>query len=151
MFSDKRADSGRGFFLGAVGESVAKNDRFRDSGHSVMRVRSGRSRSLNDPVPRALNGPVVILAPDTEVDEQRYAPYMTRLEILRRDEFECQYCGTPVTIETANIDHISPWRKGGRTNSSNLASACRECNKRKGNGNLPMTKAADKRWRTGNR
>jgi len=45
----------------------------------------------------------------------------------------CAYCGTEITIESCNIDHVTPWRSHGRTNIPNLVAVCTDCNKAKGN------------------
>ena len=63
----------------------------------------------------------------------RYATKMQRGFVLRRDGFKCRYCDRPVTNETANIDHINPWKYGGRTLIENLVTACPGCNKLKNN------------------
>lgn len=67
-------------------------------------------------------------------DLTRYAPHEMRLQILERDSFQCRHCATPVTNQTANIDHIIPWKVGGPTMAANLVTACWQCNKKKGNG-----------------
>jgi 5-methylcytosine-specific restriction endonuclease McrA len=55
---------------------------------------------------------------------------LTKREVLRRDEFTCQYCGTHTTHLT--IDHVIPRRLGGQHEWSNLVAACPACNHRKG-------------------
>lgn len=45
--------------------------------------------------------------------------------ILIRDKFECQYCGSHEYLE---IDHIIPLTKGGTNEDSNLITACHRCN-----------------------
>lgn len=55
---------------------------------------------------------------------------LSRKNILRRDGFQCQYCGTkqpPLTV-----DHIIPRSRGGPDQWDNLTSACIKCNNRKG-------------------
>lgn len=52
-------------------------------------------------------------------------------QVYRRDKFKCRYCGidnVPLTV-----DHIITWESGGATHPSNLLSACRKCNKKRGN------------------
>jgi len=66
-------------------------------------------------------------------DKQRYASHQQRINILKRDSFQCQYCGMAVTLQSANIDHVKPWKFGGRTLGKNLVTACRRCNEKKGN------------------
>ena len=53
-----------------------------------------------------------------------------RWQVLRRDDFTCQYCGRNVRDDGVKleIDHIFPESKGGKTVFSNLITACKECN-----------------------
>jgi 5-methylcytosine-specific restriction endonuclease McrA len=44
----------------------------------------------------------------------------------------CTYCGRTLTVETATVDHVIAFSKGGYERRSNLTIACRECNSRKG-------------------
>lgn len=56
---------------------------------------------------------------------------LSRKNILRRDGFKCQYCGT--TAPTLTVDHIIPRSRGGSDQWDNLTTACVSCNNRKGN------------------
>lgn len=56
---------------------------------------------------------------------------LSRKNIIKRDNHQCQYCGSrngPVTI-----DHIIPRDRGGQDTWENLVSACVSCNNKKGN------------------
>lgn len=55
---------------------------------------------------------------------------LTKREILRRDDFTCQYCGHRSTYMT--IDHVIPRHMGGKHSWENLVTACPPCNHRKG-------------------
>jgi 5-methylcytosine-specific restriction endonuclease McrA len=55
---------------------------------------------------------------------------LSKREILRRDDFTCQYCGLHTIHLT--IDHVIPRRLGGRHTWENLVAACPACNHRKG-------------------
>jgi 5-methylcytosine-specific restriction endonuclease McrA len=55
---------------------------------------------------------------------------LTKREVLRRDDFTCQYCGQRVTILT--VDHVVPRHMGGKHTWENLVAACPPCNHRKG-------------------
>lgn len=55
---------------------------------------------------------------------------LNRQEILRRDNYTCQYCGRKGEVLT--IDHVIPRRKGGRHTWTNLVAACQDCNRKKG-------------------
>jgi len=55
---------------------------------------------------------------------------LTKREILRRDNYTCQYCGKILPYLT--IDHIVPRRLGGTHEWDNVVAACPACNHRKG-------------------
>lgn len=67
-----------------------------------------------------------------ECSSDRFARHDLRLFVLKRDGYKCSICRTPVTNETANVDHIVPWPLG-KTNPANLAAICQPCNKAKSN------------------
>ncbi|MDT9545773.1 MAG: HNH endonuclease [Chlorobium sp.] len=56
---------------------------------------------------------------------------LNRKNIIRRDAFQCQYCGK--TDAPLTIDHIIPRSRGGEDSWENLITACRRCNSKKGN------------------
>ncbi len=55
---------------------------------------------------------------------------LTRHNIFKRDNNECQYCGTTKDL---TLDHLIPKSKGGKSSWKNLVSACKRCNAQKGN------------------
>ena len=65
----------------------------------------------------------------------RYAnvPYkgvtLNRHNVMKRDNFECQYCSSTKNL---TLDHILPRSKGGRSEWKNLVTACSRCNSAKG-------------------
>lgn len=62
-----------------------------------------------------------------------HAPYkgvaLTRQNVFKRDNFECQYCGTRRDL---TLDHVTPSSRGGQHTWTNLVTACKRCNARKG-------------------
>ena len=54
-----------------------------------------------------------------------------RFEILRRDGFTCQYCGKTGNDAELEIDHITPFSKGGTNDEGNLITSCFDCNRGK--------------------
>jgi len=55
----------------------------------------------------------------------------TRIMVLNRDEFTCQYCGRSRKEDKSvvlHIDHMIPKAKGGDDSYSNLITSCQECN-----------------------
>ncbi|MEC7522829.1 MAG: HNH endonuclease [Myxococcota bacterium] len=57
----------------------------------------------------------------------------SRVNVLTRDDFRCQYCGEQLPARELTFDHVKPRSQGGRTSWENIVSACRDCNGRKGN------------------
>ena len=43
----------------------------------------------------------------------------------------CKKCGKHFKLEEMEADHITPWSKGGKTNTENCQMLCLECNRRK--------------------
>jgi 5-methylcytosine-specific restriction endonuclease McrA len=64
------------------------------------------------------------------VKRPRPSVRLTKREVLRRDEYTCQYCGQRFPYLT--IDHVVPRRLGGQHSWDNLVAACPACNHRKG-------------------
>jgi hypothetical protein len=52
-------------------------------------------------------------------------------KVYRRDNYSCRYCGkndVPLTV-----DHLVLWEEGGPSIEANLVSACKKCNRTRGN------------------
>jgi 5-methylcytosine-specific restriction endonuclease McrA len=62
---------------------------------------------------------------------------LTKKNIIKRDNHQCQYCGRKSGMMTT--DHIVPKALGGDDSWENLVCACLECNNRKGNRSLKET------------
>lgn len=67
------------------------------------------------------------------LNEYKNVPFksvlLNRNNLFRRDGHECQYCGATKNL---TIDHVVPKSKGGKTNWTNLITACNRCNVYKG-------------------
>jgi 5-methylcytosine-specific restriction endonuclease McrA len=64
-------------------------------------------------------------------DKKRLYRGKIRVEIARRDDWTCFYCGRRVTGRY-HIDHVVPHTLGGRTNEANGVFSCPHCNLSKG-------------------
>ncbi len=54
---------------------------------------------------------------------------LSRQNIFRRDGQECQYCGATTDL---TLDHVLPRSRGGKSSWTNLVTACKSCNSKKG-------------------
>jgi 5-methylcytosine-specific restriction endonuclease McrA len=60
-------------------------------------------------------------------------PKFCRRSILLRDRFRCQYCGNRFESQDLTFDHVVPRSAGGKTEWTNILTACVDCNTRKRN------------------
>jgi len=60
------------------------------------------------------------------------SPAFTRFNVFLRDALHCQYCGDRHRTQELTFDHVIPKSRGGKTSWSNIVTACRSCNTRKG-------------------
>lgn len=66
-------------------------------------------------------------------------PAFTRFNVFLRDRFSCQYCGQAFSSHDLTFDHVIPRSRNGRTEWTNVVTACASCNLRKGNKLLSQT------------
>jgi 5-methylcytosine-specific restriction endonuclease McrA len=55
----------------------------------------------------------------------------SRINIMTRDNFTCQYCGRKLPMKELNYDHVRPRIQGGQTEWENIVTSCYPCNDRK--------------------
>jgi len=55
----------------------------------------------------------------------------TKKAVFIRDNFECQYCGTRLTMGSGTRDHVVPRAQGGIDTLANVVASCKPCNGRK--------------------
>jgi len=89
--------------------------------YEELRIRAGR---------RSFPAPSVVRLHHFVKLNRRSIP-LTRKNVMRRDRYTCQYCGT--TKGPMTVDHIVPKRRGGKDVWENLVCACVKCNNKKGN------------------
>ncbi|OGT87519.1 MAG: hypothetical protein A3G96_02825 [Gammaproteobacteria bacterium RIFCSPLOWO2_12_FULL_52_10] len=66
---------------------------------------------------------------------KRTIPPLTNRELFLRDAHLCMYCGHQYGESELTRDHVTPLSRGGTDRWSNVVTACRICNTRKGNRN----------------
>ncbi|MCU0939779.1 MAG: HNH endonuclease [Burkholderiaceae bacterium] len=58
---------------------------------------------------------------------------LTKHRLFVRDRHVCAYCGGLFAESDLTVEHIQPVSRGGRQTWTNVVTACRSCNTRKGN------------------
>lgn len=56
----------------------------------------------------------------------------TNIKLFERDHYLCAYCGMKGTYQELNREHIHPVSRGGKNAWTNVVTACKSCNSRKG-------------------
>jgi 5-methylcytosine-specific restriction endonuclease McrA len=82
-----------------------------------------RSPSVKFPYPSIVRLKMYVRVPFRRI-------MLSRKNVLRRDGFNCQYCGSR---DRLTVDHVLPKSRGGKDTWENLVAACTSCNNRKGN------------------
>ncbi len=82
-----------------------------------------RSVSTSFDVPSVVRLEMYVRAPRRRV-------VLSKRNVLRRDNYKCQYCG--IIDRKMTIDHVVPKKHKGPTTWENLVAACAACNARKG-------------------
>jgi len=62
---------------------------------------------------------------------QRQIDSRIQWKVFQRDNYRCRYCGK--TGIPLTVDHLILWEEGGMTIEDNLLTACKKCNKTRGN------------------
>ena len=82
------------------------------------------SPSITIPVPSVMVSKIYV--------KKKQVIRFTRNNLLIRDSFRCQYCGTTLNNRTLTVDHVIPRVRGGKTKWENIVCACLSCNGEKG-------------------
>ena len=64
---------------------------------------------------------------------RKYRVKFSRINVMSRDKFRCQYCGQKLPMRKLSYDHVLPKCQGGKTTWENIVTACFPCNDRKAN------------------
>ena len=67
-----------------------------------------------------------------EFVKRRTNTSFSRSNVYCRDNYICQYCRQMFSYKELTIDHVIPKSKGGKTEWTNVVSACKKCNNNKG-------------------
>jgi len=99
-------------------------------GEEVMEVRGGQSRLTGEQTVIRLSS--IIASKGKVYTQGRKEPPLTNSALFRRDQHTCLYCGNHFQEVNLSRDHIHPLSRGGRDRWTNVVTACKRCNARKG-------------------
>ena len=103
-----------------------------DLGDHAFVLRGGISRASGRRSELTLRS-IVALRGETVVRASRdRVPVVVREMLFARDRHVCAYCGGRFRLVDLTAEHVLPQSKGGRDIWTNLVSACKPCNLRKG-------------------
>ncbi|MGK7891367.1 MAG: HNH endonuclease [Leptolyngbyaceae cyanobacterium] len=89
---------------------------------------SGKSWKVRSPN-FVLHVPEYIRLTTSDPKRKWKVPPVNRREVLRRDNYACQYCGSKKRL---TLDHVVPRSQGGPHTWDNVVTACEPCNASKG-------------------
>lgn len=126
----------RAFCMLVTGIAQAVDDQYRTFDFKSW---AELSSEVNDEtvgiVGRAIKIPRVLLLATYDRLPKRSVRF-SRMNVLMRDKYTCQYCGNRFKKSDLNIDHVIPRSRGGKTTWENVVTSCVPCNLKKG-GLLP--------------
>lgn len=94
--------------------------------HGGMARHSGQRSSIT------VNSIIAVKHAQRGHNLKQHVPPLNNHELFRRDGGLCLYCGREFPHHALTRDHVRPISQGGRDKWSNVVSACRGCNTRKG-------------------
>ncbi len=103
------------------------------AGDSIFAFRGGTNRSTGQRSLVEVNSIVAIKRSVVKKKLQRNLPPLTNRELFLRDAHLCMYCGGKFHESNLTRDHVRPLSRGGKDKWSNVVTACKNCNSRKGN------------------
>ena len=98
-------------------------------GESVKDVFGGYSKTGKRSV-ISLNS---VLASRGKVVNADMKTSLSNATLFRRDQHTCLYCGLQFPATDLSRDHVHPVSRGGQDDWTNVVTACKRCNTRKGN------------------
>jgi|TARA_B100000315_G_scaffold232217_1_gene244238 5-methylcytosine-specific restriction endonuclease McrA len=99
-------------------------------GEEIFRIRGGYSRITGEQTVVTLNS--IISCKGKVYGKRRKEPPLTNRALFRRDQNMCLYCGNHFDNISLSRDHVVPLSRGGEDTWTNVVTACKRCNARKG-------------------
>ena len=103
------------------------------AGESSFTFHGGISKLSGERSRVSINSIIAIKRSNKYYSNKRIIPPLTNRELFLRDAHLCMYCGSEFSERLLTRDHVLPLSKGGKDKWSNVVTACKHCNTRKGN------------------
>jgi len=103
------------------------------AGEQIFTFHGGICRRTGERSRVDVNTIVAVKRSAARCPSKRTVPPLTNRELFLRDAHLCMYCGSHQPEWGLTRDHVRPMSRGGRDRWSNVVTACRSCNTRKGN------------------
>ncbi len=113
-----------------------------DLGDAVFAMNGGIQKSLGTPSTLHASS-IVMIRGRCRSPAGGYRVALSKHRLFARDRHICGYCGAAFAETELTVEHIVPLSRGGRSEWTNVVTACRPCNTRKGNrtpeeANMPL-------------
>jgi 5-methylcytosine-specific restriction endonuclease McrA len=103
------------------------------AGEQIFTFHGGTCRRTGERSRVEVNSIVAVKRSALRRHSKRTVPPLTNRELFLRDAHLCMYCGSHQAEWGLTRDHVRPMSRGGLDRWSNVVTACRSCNTRKGN------------------
>jgi len=94
---------------------------------------SGGLQELSGERSRVVSSSIVMIRGRHRSPAGRTYVGLSKHRLFARDRHVCAYCGAHCGESDLTVEHIVPVSRGGRHEWTNVVTACRSCNTRKGN------------------
>ena len=98
----------------------------------VVRDRADVLEEYGEIVHAGMQMPAVVRLRDVLRRDKQKVKF-SRINVLSRDHWKCQYCGRRLPTSDLTYDHVIPRAQGGKTVWENIVSSCYPCNQAKAN------------------
>ena len=102
------------------------------AGESILLCRGGVNKETGKRSVLKLNSIIAIKRSVVRSKIKFGSPPLVNRELFRRDAYLCMYCGNHFAGSDLTRDHVLPLSKGGKDIWSNVVTACKRCNSKKG-------------------
>ncbi len=103
------------------------------AGESLFTFHGGTCRQTGERSSITINSIIATRQSRFSRHIKRGTPPLNNRELFLRDGNLCMYCGQEFRRQSLTRDHVIPLSRKGRDRWSNVVTACKHCNARKGN------------------